>query len=345
MRYEKVFINSISYELPSEKITTRELELRLQATYDVLGIPMGQLESLSKIRERRYWPPHHRLSDGAAVAGRKALSDSNIEASDSEMLIYCGVGRDFFEPATACAVANKLQVSPRALIYDVSNACLGVLNGILQVANAIELGQIQTGLVVSAESCREIIDTMIEEINQRREMKHFMLSLSTLTGGSGAIAIVLSNRHMKGSHKLVGGVARQESKWHELCRWGVLNEDQSPTKISMQTDAIGVLNNGIALGKETYSDFLQEMPWNNSPPGKFICHQVGDANQLAIRKALAIPSTSDFTTYQTLGNTGTVALPITAAIANDVGFLLQGDRVGFLGIGSGLNCIMIGIEW
>ena len=46
-----------------------------------------------------------------------------------------------------------------------------------------------------------------------------------------------------------------------------------------------------------------------------------------------------------LGNIGTVSLPITAAIAEERGFLEPGDRVGWLGIGSGLNCLMLGIEW
>ena len=36
---------------------------------------------------------------------------------------------------------------------------------------------------------------------------------------------------------------------------------------------------------------------------------------------------------------------MTAAIADQRKFLKRGDRVGFLGIGSGLNCMMIGWEW
>ena len=42
---------------------------------------------------------------------------------------------------------------------------------------------------------------------------------------------------------------------------------------------------------------------------------------------------------------GTVSMPITAAIAEERGFLSSGDRVGLLGIGSGLNCLMLGVEW
>ena len=36
---------------------------------------------------------------------------------------------------------------------------------------------------------------------------------------------------------------------------------------------------------------------------------------------------------------------ITAAIAEQRGFLQSGQRVAFLGIGSGLNCLMLGLEW
>ena len=38
-------------------------------------------------------------------------------------------------------------------------------------------------------------------------------------------------------------------------------------------------------------------------------------------------------------------LPMTAAIADERGFLEPGDLVGFLGIGSGLNCLMLGVTW
>ena len=62
-------------------------------------------------------------------------------------------------------------------------------------------------------------------------------------------------------------------------------------------------------------------------------------------KALGIPPEKDFSTFEFLGNMGTVSLPLTAALAEEREFLRPGDRVGFLGIGSGLNCLMLGVEW
>jgi 3-oxoacyl-[acyl-carrier-protein] synthase-3 len=46
-----------------------------------------------------------------------------------------------------------------------------------------------------------------------------------------------------------------------------------------------------------------------------------------------------------LGNTGAASLPSTFALGAESGFLKSGDRVALLGIGSGLNCLMLGAEW
>ena len=62
-------------------------------------------------------------------------------------------------------------------------------------------------------------------------------------------------------------------------------------------------------------------------------------------KTLGIAEEKEFCTFPYLGNVGTVSLPLTAAIAEDRDFLRPGDRVAFLGIGSGLNCLMLGLEW
>jgi 3-oxoacyl-[acyl-carrier-protein] synthase-3 len=113
----------------------------------------------------------------------------------------------------------------------------------------------------------------------------------------------------------------------------------------METDSVGVLKNGVALGVETFAALREELSWSDDQPDKIICHQVGSAHQQTILNAIGMPASSDFTTFQHLGNIGTVSLPITAAIADEREFLKTDDLVGFLGIGSGLNCIMLGIQW
>jgi 3-oxoacyl-[acyl-carrier-protein] synthase-3 len=387
MKYSRVHIDSIGYELPPVVVTTTELESRLRPTYEALRIPEGQLEAWTGILERRWWEVGYSLSEGATAAARKALQQAQVRAQDVEVLIYAGVCRENFEPATACKVAAELGISNEAAVYDISNACLGVLNGIVDVANRIELKQIRAGMVVSCESAREINEIIIERLNSSRNMEVFKSSLATLTGGSGAVAVLLTDGSFsrESRRRLIGGVTKSAPEHHGLCRWGIeailpaavdqieallpaslaqkKPKDLVPTVLAqkleemlperftpaftqfMSTDSISVLRFGVDLGLRSWKSFLQRLGWGKEQIDKIICHQVGTGHRDQILQALGIPGEKEFSTFPYLGNIGTVSLPLTAAMAEERDFLRPGDRVGFLGIGSGLNCLMLGFEW
>jgi 3-oxoacyl-[acyl-carrier-protein] synthase-3 len=111
------------------------------------------------------------------------------------------------------------------------------------------------------------------------------------------------------------------------------------------TDSAAVLTHGVELGLKTWQSFLRKLGWVKDQIDKVICHQVGASHRDAILRSLGISGDKDFSTFPYLGNIGTVSLPLTAALAEDRDVLRPGDRVAFLGIGSGLNCLMLGVEW
>jgi 3-oxoacyl-[acyl-carrier-protein] synthase-3 len=374
MQYARVYIESIGYELAPVVVSTEELEARLEPLYQALRLPMGQLEALTGISERRWWPKDYSVAHGAAIAATKALAASNVSAKDIDVLIYAGVCREQLEPATACHVAAELGISSDAAIYDVSNACLGVLNGIVEIANRIELGQARAGLVVSCETAREINEVVIDQMIEAKSMEVFRQAVATLTGGSGAVAVLVVDKDFSSAHRrqLLGGATKSAPQFHNLCRWGWesvaptverLMHTQGGTLIKsafdkafekgmrhivtpfMATDAGSVLKYGVDLGSKTWQAFLAKLGWRVDILDKVICHQVGTLHRDTILKSLGIPAEKDFSTFEYLGNIGTVSLPLTAALAEERDHLKPGDRVGFLGIGSGLNCMMLGLKW
>lgn len=348
MRYTRVHLDAMGYELAPNVVTSASLEESLAPLYEKLRIQPGQLEALTGIRERRWWNPGQTNAEAAIRAGRKALAESAAKAEEIGVLIYGGVCRDHLEPATACEIAAGLGLSPDTEIFDISNACLGVMNGILAVANRIELSQARAGMVVSCESARDITDIMIGRMLENPTMENFKSSLATLTGGSGAAAMILSDRSFgKPTPRLLGGVSKAAPEHHAICRWEMAGPSANGHGATqyMATDAVSVLKHGVVLGSETWRAFLGEMNWGAGDLDAVICHQVGRQNRDSILKALGIAEEKDFSTYEYLGNMGTVSLPMTAALACERGFIERGDRVGFLGIGSGLNCLMLGWEW
>ena len=228
VKYSRVVIERFGYELAPCVVTSAELEEQLAPVYGSLHIQPGQLEQITGIRERRYWEPGYTVTQGATAAAAKVLTGSPVPSEALEMLIYGGVCREHFEPATACHVAAGLQragysIHPSAHVYDVGNACLGVLNGMLDIANRIELGHIRAGMVFSCETARDIVKTTIARLNGAPDMKEFKTAVATLTGGSAAVAVILSDGSFgeAGRRRLRGAVVETAPEHHNLCRWGV----------------------------------------------------------------------------------------------------------------------------
>jgi 3-oxoacyl-[acyl-carrier-protein] synthase-3 len=113
----------------------------------------------------------------------------------------------------------------------------------------------------------------------------------------------------------------------------------------MQTDSEELMRQGVAAGAETFDRFLAAAGWEPDDIDRSFCHQVGVAHRKLMFESLKLNTEIDFATVETLGNTGSAALPVTMAIGTEQGRLRAGDRVAMLGIGSGINCLMIGVEW
>ncbi|MBO2657781.1 3-oxoacyl-ACP synthase III [Shewanella algae] len=349
MNYSCVYINSLAYELAPEMVSSRELESRLAPLYQKFRIPIGQLAALTGIEERRWWPKGFKVSQGAVCAAQKALAETGLDPKQLGALVYTGVCRDQHEPATACAVASAIGIGRDCAVFDISNACLGVLSGILDVANRIELGQIRAGMVVSCESSREIVEASIEQMLADPSMANFAASLATLTGGSGAVAVILTDGSLplttSRKHQLLGASQLAAPEHHQMCQWGFVEVGNRLYREVMRTDAVALLKEGVELARQTWEQFLQQRQWLAGQVDKVICHQVGAANRKQVLGALGIAEHKEFPTFARLGNMGTVSLPVSAALAHGEGFLQAGDRVSFLGIGSGLNCMMLGLRW
>src|SRR4051794_29912017 len=256
MYYSRVHIESIGYELAPVVVSTAELERRLAPVYQELRMAPGQLELLTGISERRWWEPGYPLSLGAAAAAKKALATADISPDEIDVLIYAGVCRENFEPATACAVAHELKINSDAAIYDISNACLGVLNGIVDIANRIELGQARAGLVVSAETSRDINEHVIERMLRTKSLEVFRESIATFTGGSGAVAVLVVSEELSRERrrKLLGGVTKNAPQHHGLCRWGlqsILPAAVGAVDRVLGSGASALVQKGIGLGAKS----------------------------------------------------------------------------------------------
>ncbi|MDR1458066.1 MAG: 3-oxoacyl-ACP synthase III [Puniceicoccales bacterium] len=341
--FENVSIEAMAYVLPPESLSSDSIETRLHSTYERLGLSNGRLKLMTGIKERRFWNCYKKPSEASAEAADKlfASGTSCFKKNDLDLLIHSSVCRDRLEPSTAAYVHNILGLGNHTQFFDLSNACLGFINSILIAGGMIESGKIKCALIVSGEDGKPVLDNTIDILNSsrfdRNEIKPYF---ANLTLGSGAVAALLCHSSFSPkSPKIKYANLLTDSSVCKLCEGGV-----SDNSLTMQTESEKLLNAGVALASLNWQKFCKSSGWNEKIIDKFLCHQVSRRHMLRLYETLNLDPTKDFSTYQYLGNTGSVALPITFAIGLAIGGVKSSSKCALLGIGSGLSSIILGIQ-
>ena len=345
MRFSNVHIESVGHLLPERVVTSLELEDRLAPAYERLGLHPGRIELMSGIRERRHFEPGTRPSSVATQAAEVALERAGIDRAKLGVLIFSSVCRDFMEPATASVVHANLKLPLSCQCFDLSNACLGFANSMMVAANMIELGQIEAALVVAGEDGGPLVEATIKRLNEDASInrKNSKLSFASLTIGSGAAAMVLTNVKLaKHEHKLLGGGMLVDSSAVQLCQGGVAEGAPGPL---MQTDSETLMQEGVKLATRVWAETRNELGWSNDDVDRVFTHQVGVMHRKLLFEKLELNPAKDFPTVETLGNIGSVSLPISLSLGLEQNKLNDGDNVALLGIGSGLVCLNMGVRW
>ena len=170
-------------------------------------------------------------------------------------------------------------------------------------------------------------------------------AFASLTIGSGSCAWLLVHRSLSnGGTPLEVAIAEARTEFHDLC---CSDNDSAGSAMQplMDTDSEELMRRGIETGKANFGGLLTESGWKATDIQKTICHQVGGTHRKLMLESLQLDPESDFTSFEILGNTGAAALPVTLAMAVEQGAINKDENVGLLGIGSGINCVMLGVHW
>ncbi|WP_306231421.1 3-oxoacyl-ACP synthase III [Agrococcus beijingensis] len=333
-RFSNVALLSVASALPSRVTTSDDIEHRLSGALSRLKLKGGLLRRVAGVDERRNWAEGESADAATVHAGSRALADAGIDASQVGLLINTSVTRKHLEPSVAVRLHHELGLPSSAINFDVANACLGFVNGMSLAAGMIESGQIDYAIVVNGEDADDIqVNTIERLLGADIDRADFLSEFATLTLGSGSAAAVLgrADRHPDG-HRILGGVTRAATQWHDLC---------VGSAEGMYTNAKALLKGGLELVVSAWKEAAPEWRWSDMD--RYITHQVSSVHTSAIIKAAGLDPARVPTTFPRFGNVGPASIPIT--LAEEQAGLRRGDRVLLMGAGSGLNTAMMELAW
>jgi 3-oxoacyl-[acyl-carrier-protein] synthase III len=187
MLFQHVSIAGLAHIDAPNRLSSADINARLQPTMDRLGIKTDVLQDIAGIYARRLWGDEVEASDAATLAAEKAIADAGIDRAKIGLLVNTSVSRDFLEPSTASIVSGNLGLGENCQNFDVANACLAFLNGMDIASRMIERGEIEYALVVDGETANLAYKKTLERLSAPDVTEEqFRNELATLTLGCGA---------------------------------------------------------------------------------------------------------------------------------------------------------------
>src|SRR4051794_12266104 len=176
---------SVGLALPAERLTSQELMSSLRHH------PHIDLERLTGIHERRVAGEGEDSLSLAVRAARDCIDHSAHHAGDIDMVLSCSISkyrsgfRQRYEPPLSMYIKDAIGAS-RALSFDISNACAGMLTGVFILNDFIRRGEIRRGLVVSGESISQL------GTNASKQVRSILSrQLASLTLGDAGAAVLV----------------------------------------------------------------------------------------------------------------------------------------------------------
>lgn len=322
-------ISGIGAYLPDERVSSDDL--MREAKSEGFGVPEEFLRRFSGIEERRFSAANEKPSTLAIAASRVALSDAGIDGRDIDQVIFCGIDRDFAEPATAHHVAHALGAD-RADCFDLSNACHGIMSGMSSANGTIGIGAAENILLCTGETPSEVTFDILRQLKGTTDRELFKKLMGALTVGDAGGAIVVSKAPAGERCKWMN--FNTKSKYKDYCHY---RHTSTGVEFEMQMSKISTA--AVEMHQEMIGRTFEKLGWEPDSISSIFCHQAGAAPHKKMAKLARQPIKKAPITYKLLGNLTSATIPINMHLNRPE----RGDKILLMGVGSGLAASQVGM--
>jgi 3-oxoacyl-[acyl-carrier-protein] synthase III len=281
----------------------------------------------------RYLDEDPALSPGqfAARAASACLSENGVAATDIDLLIYGGIARDAFEPATAAEVAGRLGARPLHAV-DVTCACAGLIEALHVAAGYFALhSDIQTALICAGELTRDRITYDIQSLED------VTVGVAGLTLGNAAAALLISREPLPaGSARLVGVLHKTLSEHYALCRAPV---DGHFTSHSKELFALAV------HVPPEIRRLVADAGWTPEEVDHYAFHQPSEAVLERVFSELGARPQACVHTHSLFGNTASTSWALALDYRLRNGTVNSGDKIVIASAAAGFTIVAAAAVW
>ncbi len=286
--------------------------------------------------EKRHIGKSQRLttSDLAYEAAEKLLQKLGWKKNEVDFLLFVSQSPDYYLPATAIILQNRLQLSTDTLAFDIGLGCSGYIYGLLTAANLLQSGQVKKGLLIAGDISSYTINTEDKSTyplfgdaatvtaltyNPQAPPAYFDLH----SDGAGYQSIIIPDG---GTRNLISDesfTVKDYGNGIKRCN------------LEVALNGLDIFNFSVTTVPDSIRHFLSEIKKSPETINYFIMHQANKLMNEMIRKKLKFSKAQTPYSIQQFGNTSSASIPLTICSElqpevseKTASFLLSGFGVG-----------------
>lgn len=320
LSFKNVRIAGISAGVPRRKVCNLDIK-DISADYD-----SAAFVETTGVLERRL-DEALTTSDLCVPAAEKLLQDLGWDKSDIEGVIFVSQTTDYYLPATACIIQDRLGLSKDCYAEDIVLGCSGWVYGLSSLVSLMANGCIKKALLMAGDAKRHVKTNdplfgfagTVTALEYKEGEEGFKFHFGT--DGSGFDAIIIPDG---GSRNQV----TEKSFEDEVIDGKHYNRMQTRMK------GMDVFSFGISTAPKSVKKLAEHFEFDYLDCDYFVFHQANMKMNNMIAKKLKLPAEKVPSCMYHFGNTSSASIPLTivtklkGACENNVKFICCGFGVG-----------------
>ena len=287
------------------------------------------------IENRRVAPKGLTSSDLCFHAAEKLLEQLGWRKDEIDILIFLSQSTDYYLPATAIILQDRLGLSSNCMAFDVGLGCSGYVYGLSIIGGILSSARLRKGLLlvgdISSYTCSQKDKSTYPlfgdsgtataiQFNPNANEIHFNLK----SDGSGHEAIIIRDG---GIRNLITDESFKTEKFEdkiERCR------------LQLEINGVDVFNFSIKRVHPSINELIEFADIPRESLDYFVMHQANKLMNETIRKKTGFTSAQTPYSLSKYGNTSSASIPLT--IISELGNKTEGPINWILsGFGVGLS--------
>ena len=279
------------------------------------------------VRERRI--DDVTASDLCLAAAEKLISDLGWDKSEIDAIIFVSQFTDYFLPATACILQDKLGLSKECYAEDIILGCSGWVYGLSSLASLMQSGCFKKALLLAGDAKRHVpfedplfgYAGTVTALEYQEGAEGFKFHFGT--DGSGYDAIIIPD----------GGARNQISKdsfIEEKIDGKIYN------RLQIRMKGMDVFSFGISTVPKSVKKLGEHFNFDYQGYDYFVFHQANMKMINMIVKKLKLDSSKVPNCIDKFGNTSSASIPLTI-VTRLKGQVKPNTKIICCGFGVGLS--------